>query len=454
MHKKIKTCLNKIIDSLDFTLKNGIDLKNKLDEIILSLEKIPEEKIPQKNFIDEHFRIPLNRIIQNIKYQKIIYPHLALFYETLVVLAKISPRNAGKRQWECPITLKTAMECDANIALTTGYIYDKEALLEWFHSTERFMDPATRTALTAFDVNHIHELEDGLKKIAELKLEIASRKTSCIDKQRAYFSNKNLKPHDLIKKNFLQMTSLQIDKMTKNKISENLRETIKQQGLLQNLPVSTYQKDILGNFSRLNLSGLYFDETKFLVNPYGLTLDLRNSNLSHCIFFGEASTHNGLHANLSAANLEYAEFYHLPGQGISIETSNFTDANLRNVNFTGISNWTNVNLTNANLIGAYLYDKDGVRLTGERLKNYLYEQPKIIGLDQAFFEEKDLKEIPQPKKNQLTFDEFKTLHGNSHYLSKMQWGLYFGIFKTMEDVERYARENPDSRTHRILAAYS
>lgn len=453
MHKKIKICLDKITLSLNHS-ENSIEIKNKLNEMKLSLEKLPPEKSSQKKFIDEHLRIPLNKIITNIQYQKIIHPHLDLFYETLRNLAEISPRNAGKHQWECPITLKTSSECDSSVALTTGYIYDKEALLDWFHSSEAFIDPATRTVLTPFDVNHIHELENGLKKIEEIKLSLTPKKNKLIEEQRLYFSNKSLKTHDMIKKNFLQMTSLQIDKATKNKISEQLLETIQQLNVPQNPPVSTYQKDISGNFSCLNLSGLYFDETKFLVNPYGLTLDLRNANLSHCIFFGDTRTQNAMHANLTGANLEKAEFLNLPAQGISIETSNFTNANLKNVNFTGVSNWTGVNLTHANLIDAYLYNKDGIKITGENFKNYLYEQPNIIGIEHAFFEEKDLKASIPPQKNKLTLDEFKKLHGQRSYFSKMQWGLYFGVFKTMEDVERYARDNPESRTSQILASFS
>jgi uncharacterized protein YjbI with pentapeptide repeats len=297
------------------------------------------------------------------------------------------------------------------------------------------------------DIKTIYALEEGLKTLSTLKDEIFAKKLSFSKQQRQHFSQLGLSAQDMIKKNFLQMTSLQVDKISRHEASEKIRDALKQQ-TTQLPPLSSYQKDISGNFSGIDLSGLYFNHSN-LLNPYHLPLDLRSANLSHCIFFGDATPQNALQANLSSANLEAAEFLNLPSQGISIEGTNFSHANLKQVNFTGVSNWSGVNLTQANLINAYLYNKDGIKITGEELKIFLQGQPNVIGIDQALFEEQDLKQSP---KNKMTFTEFKTLHGQESCLSKMRWGIYFGIFKTMEDVERYAKDNPHSRTQQILTA--
>lgn len=157
-----------------------------------------------------------------------------------------------------------------------------------------------------------------------------------------------------------------------------------------------------------------------------------------------------MHANLTGANLKNAQFLNLPGRGICIKTTNFTRANLKNVNLTG----------------AYLYNKDGIKITGEHLRKFL---KGTIGIETAIFKKETTldednwpheEEIIAPNNllaNRPTFEEFKSTYNQDFHskwlknpFSTMKWGLMFNVYRTIEDVERYAADNPDTRSHRVL----
>ncbi len=313
------------------------------------------------------------------------------FYALLLEAARLSPYNNVENEkatspcWVCPISDKsTACYHISNefIILSNGYLYDKESLFTWFKKSKRFIDPVTREQLPQFDVDRILRLNQGLEQIAEIQRKFNTLKSDLIAKQEKMFSSSYLSYREAIKKHFLVLSSNAADRDSKMKSNQEIQILIKKH--VEQKPAKIIGKKELSNFSNLDLSGLAF-YNHHLVSPYvgeGV-LDLRGANLSGCYFLGTCSTGECLHADLSQANLEGAKFANLPGHGLCIKTTDFSNANLRNVDFTGVGNWGEVNITNANLKGAYLFNDDGVKLTGPDLKKRLQN---LNGVESAMFD--------------------------------------------------------------------
>lgn len=324
---------------------------------------------------------------------------LTPLYEILVIFFKIFPRNRKDPKFSdisiCPITLEPLWAPENRIVLSTGYQYDKKALLKWIEISHKFTDPVSEAPLPQFDIDRIVALQHGLQKIVSLKETFEKEKNQLLKQQRIKFGKKDedLLPGDRIKKCFLEMTHKKTRRSSKKPYKLELQKLIESQDIKQQetVPQPTWLGKPRKNFSNLNLSGLCFSGND-LTGPGNL--DLRGANLSQCTFLGECNTDECMHADLTGANLEGARFLNSPGKGICIKTTDFTRANLKNVDFTGVGNWNDVDLTEANLTGAFLYKKSGKKVSGQALKKHLAKKSLVKGLETAIFEEPKIKQEP------------------------------------------------------------
>lgn len=348
-----------------------------ISEIIAELEHFFSERQDYekaKEFL-HHIRQIQNTLIDNQAYKAIIdnIKYQDFFYNPLIIIAQIVPYSR-----ECPISCKTTSDHKIEpefIALSTGFVYDKESLFSWYEKSQNFIDPTTNTPLPQTDITRIVKLKQGLQHIVDIQENFDKEKTRLLEQQSRALSMPNLSRIDQIKKYFLRFTSTRFDNETRKLAYKHLCDLRQQKDELE-----TY------NFSKIDLSGLTFSSDNHLINRYGHgKLDLRGANLSNCTFLGSCTTQECLHADLTDANLENARFLNLPMRGICIKTTNFTRANLRNVDFTGVGNWGEVNITEADLTGAYLYNRECVKITGLELK-YYFEDLNLIGVDTANFE--------------------------------------------------------------------
>ena len=240
-----------------------------------------------------------------------------------------------------------------------------------------------RVELPQFDIDRIINFQQGLKKIMELKTQFEKEKKLRLNWQERSFAGPNLSWQNRIKKYFITVIS-------RNHVSTHEFDSALADLTALKLANVKQRPNITGNsennFSNLDLSNLCFSEKNSLITPFGFgNIDLRGANLSGCTFLGNDFSGSCMHADLTDANLEGARFLNLPRKGICIKTTDFTRANLKNVNLTGICNWNGVNLSQANLQGAHLYDVHGIKLTGSALKEYLHGS-NALNVDSAIFD--------------------------------------------------------------------
>src|SRR5437016_3323364 len=133
---------DKIIPALKKNDHLSPDLSKKLNNVISKLETL---ELDQEN---DDLIVELRKDI-NISLRKNVYTNIFLndkpltdyFYFILIELAKLKPINEEKGQWECPITLEVHYQSDPRIVLTTGYCFEREALLNWFENSKKFICP-------------------------------------------------------------------------------------------------------------------------------------------------------------------------------------------------------------------------------------------------------------------------------------------------------------------------
>lgn len=397
---------------LKIKIENDIHLHERLiiEDFIDELTEIKTKIKYCIYHFDENTELNIIELIKQLRnklYAKISdfkdHDVINLCYELLQVTTKIIPFNNLKNNEYCicPITFeklhfypKYEVGFKNVITLTTGYVYDKEALLNWFDTSKSFIDPVTKKELPQFDIDRIVKLQKGLKKIQQIENEYVTNRDRLLEQQNIRLKNQDINP---IKSTFLLMTHYNSTHhfSNSNTIRAILNKEIINAGIEQLPPKSTSKKDGDTNFTHLDLSGLYFYNNE-------LNGDFRQSNLSNCTFFQPCLTSHCMHADLTEANLENVKFSNSPRGGICIKTSNFTRANLKNVDFTGVGNWGEVNMTNANLTGAFLYDTDGIKITGEELKQYL---KGVIGIDSVILND-------QPHSNNNNTNEQSEIRAN------------------------------------------
>lgn len=311
------------------------------------------------------------------------------YYQLILEVTKVAPfNNQEKNQydvelWICPITFNSTYDASYDhkfVALTSGYIYDKQGLLQWFEQSQNFIDPMTRKPLPQFDIVRLAKYSIGLKKLTEIEDTRNALKRDLIAAQNERFARSNLPWSDEIKKQFLTFHTADSPSYERAIAQSRLNQLIALHIVSEPNKKGPKKEE---NFSNLDLSGIVFS------NQQMAHTDLRGANLSGCTFFNEGHTGNCIHADLSGANLEGARFLNLPQRGVCMKTTNFTDANLRNVDLTGIGNWGEINITNADFCGAYLYNEDGLKVSGPDLKKFLHH---CKGVDTAKFDPTTLQD--------------------------------------------------------------
>lgn len=383
-HKNIVTSLVLLKDQVEM-LPHQSALSNRVSALIRDCEEFfkkwkveAEETIFLQNLSQELHALGRSNavLISDPKFSN-------YYYQLILEVTKVTPFNnheldkCNMKQWICPITFKSTYNPSNDhkfVALTTGYIYDKEALLQWFEQSQNFIDPATRKPLPQLDIDRLATYSIGLKKLAEIEEARNALKRELIAEQNDRFARSNLPWSDEIKKQFLTFHTADSPSYERGIAQSRLNDLIAIYIVSKPNKRGPKKEE---NFSNLDLSGIVFS------NQQMAHIDLRGANLSGCTFFNEGHTGNCIHADLSGANLEGARFLHLPQRGVCMKTTNFTDANLRNADLTGIGNWSEINVTNADFCGAYLYNEDGLKVSGPDLKKFLHH---CKGVDTAKFD--------------------------------------------------------------------